>query len=475
MRKLVLFMLLIASVLPCAGQSAADKPDLDAAVTLLRAWLGEKMSCDGIPGLAAGVVAHGRLVWAEGFGYADLENKRPMTPQTLSRIASITKTFTATAIMQLQEQGALRLDDPVEKYLPWFKIRSQWPAEPPITIRQLLTHTSGLPGEAAFPYWSDHQFPTREQLRAALPGQEQLYPPGRRYRYSNLGLAIAGEVVAAAAGMPYEEYIHSRILAPLGMKDTHVILPESARSRLAASYDYRQPDGRRTALTFPESGGLIPAANITSSVEDLARYLIAHMAGDSSAILSAFSLNEMHRAHWVQPDWSSGRGLGFSVYKRGSRTMVGHSGFVAGYKSMITFCPEEKVGVVVLMNCSDATPSGYAAQIYDEMAPLFPRKKVPAAEPDRSAWPLYAGDYHDPSGWMSKVILWGEKLALYEYSYPANGAPRDGLTELIPEGAHLFRMSGLNGSGELVRFELDDAGRVVRLWKGENYMLPGAR
>ena len=267
MRKILLILLLLAIIRPCPAQST----DLDAAVTLLRTWISEKMSCDGIPGLAAGVVANGRLVWSEGFGYADLDKKTPMTPRTLSRIASITKTFTATAIMQLQERGKLRLDDPVEKHLPWFRIRTRWPAEPPITIRQLLTHTSGLPGESAFPYWSDHNFPTREQLRAALPGQELLTPPGRRYRYSNLGLAIAGEVVAAAAGMPYEEYIHSRILAPLGMKDTHVILPESARSRLAASYDYRQPDGRRTPLTFPESGGLIPAANITSSVEDLAR------------------------------------------------------------------------------------------------------------------------------------------------------------------------------------------------------------
>ncbi|HOC25134.1 MAG TPA: serine hydrolase domain-containing protein [bacterium] len=471
MRKILLILLLLAMIRPCPAQSA----DFDAAVTLLRSWIGEKMSCDGIPGLAAGVVADGRLVWAEGFGYADLAEKSPMTPRTLSRIASITKTFTATAILQLQERGKLRLDDPVEKHLPWFRVRTRWPEEPPITIRQLLTHTSGLPGESAFPYWSDHSFPTREQLREALPGQEQIAPPGRRYRYSNLGLAIAGEVVAAASGMPYEEYLRKNILEPLGMKDTHVILPESARSRLAASYDYRQPDGRRNPLTFPESGGLIPAANITSCVEDLACYLLAHMAGDSSALLSGFSLNEMHRAHWVNSDWSSGRGLGFSVYKRGSRTMVGHSGFVAGYKSQLIFCPEEKVGVVVLMNCSDGTPSTYAAQIYDEMAPLFPRKKDPAVAPDRSSWPLYTGDYNDPSGWVSKVILWGEKLALYEYSYPANSAPRDGLTELVPEGPHLFRMSGVGGNGELVRFEVDDSGRVVRLWKGENYMLPGAR
>jgi CubicO group peptidase (beta-lactamase class C family) len=475
MRKILFILLMTFAVLPAASQPAADKPDIEPAVRLLHTWIEERMACDNIPGLAAGVVANGRLVWAEGFGCADLEKKSPMTPQTLTRIASITKTFTATAIMQLQERGKLRIDDPVKKYLPWFTIRSKWPAEPPITIRQLLTHTSGLPGEAAFPYWTDNNFPTREQVRQALPGQEQLYPPDERFRYSNLGLALAGEVVAAAAQMPYEEYIQKNILAPLGMQNTHVILPESARGSLATAYDYRQADGKRNILAFPESGGLIPAANIASCVEDLARYVIAHLKGDSSAILSAWSLREMHRAHWVDPDWSSGWGLGFSVRKRGSRTMVGHGGFVAGYKSQITFCPDEKIGVIVLMNCSDAIPSSYANQIYDEMAPLFAAAKKPAAAADRSSWPAYEGDYHNPDGWLAKVMVWQDKLVLYEYNYPANASPREGLIELVPEGLNLFRMSGLNGNEEMVRFEMDSAGRVLKLWKAENYYLPGAR
>jgi len=473
--KKILPLLLLGLILPASAWTQSRPPDTDAAVTLLRTWITEKMSCDGVPGLAAGVVADGRLVWAEGFGYADLEKKIPMTPRTLTRIASITKTFTATAIMQLQEERRLRIDDPVETYLPWFHLHSAWPAEPPVTIRQLLTHTSGLPGEAAFPYWSDHHFPTLAQLRETLPGQEQLYPPDTHFRYSNLGLAIAGEVVAAASGMPYARYVQAHILTPLAMQHTFVLLPDSARSQLAASYDFRQPDGRRNPLTFPESGALIPAANICSNVEDLARYLIAQMRGDSSAILSGYSLREMHRAHWIQPDWNSGWGLGFSVYKRGSRTMVGHGGFVAGYKSNISFCPEENIGVIVLMNCADGVPSTYAAQIYDEMAPLFPKAAPPAAAADRSAWQAYLGAYHDPFGWSARVMIWQEKLVLYEYSYPANTTPREGITELVPEGLHLFRMSGLNGNEERVRFEMDGSGKVKRLWKGENYFLPGER
>jgi CubicO group peptidase (beta-lactamase class C family) len=144
-------------------------------IDALDAWIRAQMAYRGLPGLAVGVIHQGRLTWAKGYGFADAERKIPVTPATLFQAASITKTFTATAIMQLRDAGKLALDDPVAKHLPWFELKNPAKDAPAITIRHLLTHTAGLPREAAFPYWTDAAFPTLEQVKAALPGQEAVF------------------------------------------------------------------------------------------------------------------------------------------------------------------------------------------------------------------------------------------------------------------------------------------------------------
>ncbi len=461
------------------ARSAGPLPqDIATKLELLSAWIGEQIEYYRIPGLAIGVLDDQKLLWADGFGYANAEKKIPMSAATLCRIASITKTFTATAIMQLRDQGKLSLDDPVQKHLPWFSIKSRFPDSQPITVENLLTHSSGLPGEAAFPYWTDHVFPSKEELIAGLANQEVLRQPWDGYRYSNLGLAIAGEIVAAAAGESYASYVTSHILQPLHMTASSVILPEAHRSRLAVSYDRLQADGTRQVLDFPDCKGLIPAANITSCVNDLAKYLALQMRyadqGDD-AVLRGTTLKEMHRIHWLHDDWSSGYGLGFAVRKRGQRIMVGHSGWVAGYKSHITFCPTEKIGIIVLMNCADGNPTTFSYRAYDLLAPLIVKHrpaKPAAAAADPAAWQKYVGRYQDLSGWQARVMMLGEKLVLYEASYPPADDPEEGVIDLIPETEHVFRMSGRNGNGETVRFIIDGKGQVQRLYKGENYYVP---
>ncbi len=460
-----------------AQADPALQTDINSELQLLSVWIQEQIDYNKIPGVAVGIVDDQKLVWAQGFGYSDLDKKTAMTPETLCRIASITKTFTATAIMQLRDQNKLRLDDPVVKHLSWFKVRNRFSAEPVITVENLLTHTSGLPGEAAFPYWTDHRFPTRSQLMETLPNQEMLREPWAKYHYSNLGLALAGEVVSAAAKESYEQYINKNILQPLTMNSTSVVLPDGHRSRLAVSYDRLLPDGTRKRIDFPECNALIPAANITSCVVDLAKYISFHLRYadlSADAVLKGPTLREMQRIHWLNPDWSSGWGLGFGIRKRGDRTMVGHGGWVAGYKSQITFCPAEKIGVIVLMNCADAVPSTMAYRIYDMMAPLFLKARPAAAVPaklDPVLCQKYLGYYEDLSGWQARVMMLRGKLVLYEHDYPPLDNPADGAIELVPEAENQFRMSGENGNGDRVRFIMDENGRVQKLFKGENYYL----
>ena len=226
--RAAILSVLLAWPLAAQEQDLRSHPEIRSAVDLLERWITARMEDRAIPGLAIAVVHGHETLWMRGFGFADRERQTPVQPSTIFRIASITKTFTATATMILRDEGKLRLDDPVVMYVPWFRLRSSLPEEPAITIRHLLLHTSGIPREAAFPYWTDHVFPTREQIIETLPLQEATYPPETRYKYSNLGIALLGEVVSSASGMPYEQFIQERLLDPLGMQRHQRLLDRRA-------------------------------------------------------------------------------------------------------------------------------------------------------------------------------------------------------------------------------------------------------
>jgi CubicO group peptidase (beta-lactamase class C family) len=143
----------------------ASDPGVRSAIGLLEAWLESQLAYRGWPGLSIGILHDQELIWARGFGHASLERAERATPDTLYRIASITKLFTSTAILQLRDAGKLRLDDPLTQHVPWFNIGQAHPDAPPITIQHLLTHTAGLPRELGFPYWTDSDCPTAEAAR----------------------------------------------------------------------------------------------------------------------------------------------------------------------------------------------------------------------------------------------------------------------------------------------------------------------
>ena len=292
-------------------KSYAKSKELQTSLKILEAWAEEKVSRLRLPGMAAGIVYDKELIWAKGFGFADIERQKPATPKTIYRIASISKTFTATAIMQLRDRGLLQLDDPVSKHLMWFKFKNRFPEAPTITIRHLITHTSGLPRESPFSYWNDYNFPTREEMIECLQKQENAYPAETRFKYSNLALAIAGEVVAKVAKQPYEKYIQENIFDPLKMASSSVNLPKSHMERLAVPYDRPKADGLREILPFTDSKGITPAANLSSTVEDLGRYISFHLSdgkAGKNTVLKSSTLREMHRIHWLYASWKQGWG-----------------------------------------------------------------------------------------------------------------------------------------------------------------------
>jgi CubicO group peptidase (beta-lactamase class C family) len=175
----------------------------------------------GLPGIAVGVVSDQELVWSAGFGYANVAEKTPMTPTTKFRMASHSKMFAAIAIMQLREQGKLRLDDPVSKYLPWFTAKPAGDDDGPITIEQLLSHSSGLQREAG-DHWTSYEFPTADELRRLYADRQAAFAPSVRWKYSNLAYAIAGMVTEQVSGEKWADYVDRNIFKPLGMNSSSV-------------------------------------------------------------------------------------------------------------------------------------------------------------------------------------------------------------------------------------------------------------
>jgi CubicO group peptidase (beta-lactamase class C family) len=481
MRKLfVLFLVIILPTHSGFGQqpSWASNPEVLSKIQLLEKWIQAQMEYRGLPGLSVGIVFDQNLIWAKGYGLADLEKKTAALPSSIYRIASITKLFTTTAIMQLRDQGKLRLDDPISKYLPWFNIKNKFANAPPITIEHLITHTSGLPRESAFPYWTDHKFPTREEMINALKEQETVFPSETRWKYSNLAMALAGEVVMAVSGEPYDAYVQKYILAPLGMKDTSIYLSDEHKKRLVTGYGRRLSDGLRKIMPFTDSKGITPAANMSSTVEDLAKFISLQFRLEGkpggSQILKGTTLREMQRVHWLQPNWKVGSGLGFWVNRMGDRTIVGHGGWVGGYRTQIGFCPEEKIGVIVLTNADDGDPGFFLEQTFAIAAPAILKAAQPPSKPTKPdpSWKIYLGRYEDPANVDTEIMIVDGKLMMYGFNYPPETNPVGELTELTPEGKHTFRMTGENGNGELVVFELGSDGKVKRVKTGENYIYP---
>ena len=320
---------------PSAAQTAAAdrsplarKPEVAAALTVLDSWIAATVAQREQPGLSIGVVYDQELIWAKGYGYADVERRVPATPSTIYRIASISKLFTATAIMQLRDAGKLRLDDPVSERLPWFSIKQTYDGGPPITIRQLITHTSGLPRELSGVNWSDLTFPGREELRRVLPGQATTFAPETEWKYSNLAVSLAGEVVAQVSGETWPQYVERHILQPLGMTATRAA-PARDTPGLAIGYGRRVPGRARGVEPFVDTGAEAPAANLASNVEDLARFVsLQFREGPSGGaqVLQGSTLREMQRVQWLRPDWRRGWALGFWIRRVDDQVRIGHTG-----------------------------------------------------------------------------------------------------------------------------------------------------
>jgi D-alanyl-D-alanine carboxypeptidase len=458
---------LIFVSLSCLYAGVADNPDITGQERLFEAWIHGQMAYRGLPGIAVGVVSDQQLIWAKGFGFADIDAKTPMTPATKFRMASHSKLFTATAVMQLRDAGKVRLDDPVVKYLDWFKIQPAEPDDPPITIEELLTHSAGLPREAG-PHWTEMAFPSEDGVRKYVLEHQTPYSPEVRWKYSNLGFTIAGMIVESVSGEKWADYVQKHIFDPLGMNSSSV---DRQVDGLATGYGRRMPDGSREKMPFVDARGLAPATGITSNVEDMAKFVSLQFRKGpvgGSQILSTGALREMHRVRMLESNWTRGNAIGFAVNREAGKVYVGHGGSYFGYKTQTLMQLDEKVGVIVLTNGDDSFPSVIATQLMGTVGEAVAKASAPATKtvPWDPAWSRFAGLYRSQSA-DTEVVELNQRLVMFD---PANPNP-DTPVSLIPIGGGRFRFEAPTGGGvvgEVIRF-VEENGKVVRMYTGDSY------
>ena len=316
-----------------------------------------------IAGAAVSVVKDGKLFFAKGYGYADLENKIPVDPeQTVFKIGSVTKLFTWTAVMQLVEQGKLDLDADINTYLD-FHIPDTYPQ--PITLKHLLTHTAGFEDLHLdmVKLKSDELLLPREWLISHMPGRVR--PPGECAAYSNYGAALAGYIVARVSGQTYSQYVQEHILNPLDMKSSTAQWSTPLDLRARESIGYMYDDG--AFLVFPNlisQVDLFPAGIIRASVNDMARFMIAHLQdgrySDTSItearILKEATAQEMHSTLFTPDPRILGTTYGFFDFSDNGQRAIGHSGEAEPMESLLLLLPDQNLGVFVAYNSIDAAP-----------------------------------------------------------------------------------------------------------------------
>ena len=324
--------------------------------------------------VTVGVVSGKDLVWSKSYGDSDMEKKTPADADTVYRIGSISKMFTALMLEQLVEANKVHLSDPVEKYFPEIKlVQDRFPNAPAITLIQLATHTSGLGREPdnTDTYVTGAVADWEKTLIAALPHTHYTLEPGTRYSYSNIGYAILGAALSRAAGEPYLEYVPKHIFQPLGM--THSALERNSQMmpHLAKGYQVIGPNGGVDAATAQREhetgrGYKVPNGAIYTTVGDLARFASFLMGQGPENVLKTPSLERFQLQSIVPANMglTSGYGIGFDVERRDNYVAFGHGGAVAGYTADLLMNRKTGVGVIVLSSGA-VNPGSVSRQALD--------------------------------------------------------------------------------------------------------------
>jgi CubicO group peptidase (beta-lactamase class C family)/D-alanyl-D-alanine dipeptidase len=418
----VLALCLGAAPARAAEPNTPPAKQYEAAAAALEKMIQHEMADKGLPALSIALVDDQKIVWSQGYGFADPAAKKPATAQTVYRVGSVSKLFTDLAVMQLVERGALDLDAPVTKYLPDFKPANRFGKD--ITLRMLMSHRSGLVRESPVGNYFDPDEPSLAKTIQSLNRTELVYEPETKTKYSNAGVATVGFVLEETQKQPFARYLYRTLLDPLQMKRSRFekdpeLLKDLAKAKMW-TYHGREFD----APTFEL--GTSPAGCMYTTADDLGRFLsvlFARGKGPNGPILKPETLESMWKVQFAKAEEKEGFGLGFHVAQFEGRRRVGHGGAIYGFSTDLSALPDDKLGVVVVSSrdCTNAVTTHIADEALRHMLAVKQKKELPKIVETSPLKPERAGEL------AGRYKTEGHVIDLYE---------RDG---------RLFVLSGLRG------------------------------
>ena len=357
-------------------------------------------------GLAVGVVRDGSLAWFHGHGVADIASGTTVDPDTVFRIASISKTLTAIAVMQLSEQGLVDLDAPANDYLRGYSLVPAEAGFRPATLRHLLTHTAGVRAVRSPPDLLRPALGWGARVGRPAPSLAEYYrgglrvdvEPGTKWAYCNHGFATLGQIVEDVSGLPLERYLRERVFAPLGMESSDLVRSERVRPRLATGYELRS--GGLTAVADREMA-IAGAGSVYSTTRDMARYVSALLGGGANehgSVVRPETLARMFEPHYQPDPRIPGMGLGFFRDESGGHQTVGHDGIWNGFRSDMVVAPDAGIGVLAFANTGWFDPRGAPVPVADAL--LRHLLDLPDDTPDPDV-PGHPEIWSDLCGWYS--------------------------------------------------------------------------
>jgi len=319
-------------------------------------------------GLAVGVVRDNEIVYAKGFGVRSIETQEPVTTASLFCVASVSKPFVATAIMQLVEQGEIDLDGLVVDYLPYFRLDDERYQE--ITIQQMLSHVSGMPDLISYPWLQpEYDDEALERYVRSLDNEKLEFAPGDRFAYSDTAYDVLGDVIAKVSGQLFEAYVKDHILIPLEMYNS-TFLKQDVPPELATT-PHRTG---RISTVYPYHRAHAPSVTLHSNVLEMSNWAIANLARGTfkdKQILQASSYDLLWRPY-VEVEESLSIGLGWWIQMYEGQKVIFHAGKIIGFRALVTMLPEESMAVIVLAN-DESAPVGYIENtVFDIMFGVEP-------------------------------------------------------------------------------------------------------
>jgi CubicO group peptidase (beta-lactamase class C family) len=405
-----------------------------------------------LPSLSAAVFHRGEVVWARAIGLADVEGREEASPQHAYRIGSITKTFTAVCVLQLRDAGLVELDAPLKTYV------EEAPDGP--TVRQALSHLSGIQREPPGDIWETLAPPSRQELLDRLREAERVLAPGEVWHYSNLAFALLGEIVARLGGGSYREYLQARVLDPLGLTRTTFTPSEpSSRGYFVDPYSdvaYPEPD-----LVMSESTAAL--GQLWSTTADLAAWG-SFIADGREGVLARTTLDEMARVQTMADDasWTLGWGLGLELFRSGDRVLAGHGGAMPGFLAGLAVSRGHGVGAAVLTSASTrARAEELAVQLACTALDALPADEprwLPGAEPPPEVRELLGPWWTEGNELVLSYV--GGRFQAELVKGPAGRR----VSWFEQETADHFRVVEGRERGEQLRVVRDDTGAVVKLY-----------